>query len=295
MEVDEPVETDEPVAPVEDAVEQADVEAEVVEDAVEQADVEAEEVEDAVEQADVEAEVVEEASVTAPEPELTEAEVDYEAHLEQRDAEVDPIEFAAPPRRPRVTPPAFSALAGGAEQMSPDPVVDDGEMGSDVDLIESLEGEAPLAAADDEEGTQEAFVVPSYLRSNSDTLFGGQSVADDLARRGPRPGPEDIDLGEDARPDVDEPETVKAPRLRLHVAACGWSCSASSPSSSVRACSSPSICCGSGTTSLRWCCRCSSSSGSSSACAWFARPRTSAARSSRWRLAPWSHWDPWSC
>ena len=136
-------------------------------------------VEDAVEQADVEAEVVEETSVTAPEPELTEAEVDYEAHLEQRTPRS--IRSSSPPRRvARVTPPAFSALAGGAEQMSPDPVVDDGEMGSDVDLIESLEGEAPLAAADDEEGRKRP-VVPSYLRSNSDTLFG--------VSRGRRPRP----------------------------------------------------------------------------------------------------------
>jgi hypothetical protein len=54
-----------------------------------------------------------------------------------------------------------------------------------------------------------AFEVPSYLRSTSDTLFGGgQSVADDIARRGLQPGPEDIDLGEDVRPD--EGESVEA-------------------------------------------------------------------------------------
>jgi hypothetical protein len=153
---------------------------------------------------------VEEASVTTPEPVVTEAEADYEAHLEQRDAEADPVEFTPPPRRaPVATPPAFSGPAGGAEQMSPDPVVDDDtdDEGSDVDLIESLKGEAPLSAADD--ATQAAFEVPSYLRSNSDTLFGGQSVADDLARRGRQPGPEDIDLGEDERPDAEAPEDEK--------------------------------------------------------------------------------------
>ncbi|WP_319453459.1 MULTISPECIES: hypothetical protein [unclassified Mycobacterium] len=159
---------------------------------------------------EVEAIDVEETSETTPEPVVTEAEADYEAHLEQRDAEVDPVEFTPPPRRaPVATPPAFSGPAGGAEQMSPDPVVDDDidDDEHDGDLIESLKGEAPLSAADD--ATQAAFEVPSYLRSNSDTLFGGQSVADDLARRGRQPGPEDIDLGEDERPDVEASEDVK--------------------------------------------------------------------------------------
>ena len=140
---------------------------------------------------------------TTDEVPVTKAEADYEAHLEQREADDEPIEFTAPTRRlPVATPPGFSAPAGGAEQMSPDPVGDDDDEGPDVDLIESLENEAPLAARDDE-ATQAAFEVPSYLRSNSDTLFGGQSVADDLARRGAAPGPEDIDLGEDARPAAD--------------------------------------------------------------------------------------------
>jgi hypothetical protein len=122
-----------------------------------------------------------------PEPELTEAELDYQAHLEQRDVDPDPIDFAAPPRRP----------AGGAEQMSPDPVVDDDDemldlgLGPDVDFTEVLDKHAS-----DDEGTVRQE-VPSYLRSSSDTLFGGQSVADDLARRGLQPGPEDIDLGDD--------------------------------------------------------------------------------------------------
>jgi hypothetical protein len=153
---------------------------------------------------EVEAIDVEGASVTTPEPVVTAAEADYEAHLEQREAEVDPVEFTPPPRRaPVATPPAFSGPEGGAEQMSPDPVVDDDiDDESDGDLIESLKGEAPLSAADD--ATQAAFEVPSYLRSNSDTLFGGQSVADDLARRGRQPRPDDIDLGEDGWPDADE-------------------------------------------------------------------------------------------
>jgi hypothetical protein len=78
--------------------------------------------------------------------------------------------------------------------MSPDPVVDDDEMldlGPDVDFGEVLDKHA----SDDDDALRQQ--VPSYLRSDSDTLFGGQSVADDLARRGRLPGPEDIDLGDD--------------------------------------------------------------------------------------------------
>jgi hypothetical protein len=140
-------------------------------------------------------------------PAVSKAEADYEAHLEQRSAEPEPIEFTPPPRRPPIaSPPGFT---GGAEQMSPDPVTDEDEhdLGHEADLIESLEFEAPLEDArdgSDDQATQVAFEVPSYLRSTSDTLFGGgQSVADDIARRGLQPGPEDIDLGEDVRPERD--------------------------------------------------------------------------------------------
>jgi hypothetical protein len=143
--------------------------------------------------------------------EPTEAEVDYEAHLEQRDSDEAPVEFAPPPRRPQVaTPPGFSAPSGGAETMSPDPVGDELTLdgGPDVDL-QALDFETD--ADEDQTGAaSSAFGVPSYLRSNSDTLFGGQSVADDLARRGAAPGPEDIDLGEDHRLDDVEPEVEES-------------------------------------------------------------------------------------
>jgi len=44
--------------------------------------------------------------------------------------------------------------------------------------------------------------LPSYLRSTAGPLFGGQTVADDLARRGPPPGPESIDLEDDEDTDT---------------------------------------------------------------------------------------------
>jgi hypothetical protein len=68
--------------------------------------------------------------------------------------------------------------AGGAEEMTFDSLHDD----------EDEEG----ADADETAGAVKAR--PSYLRSPADALFGGDSVADDVARRGRTPGPEDIDL-----------------------------------------------------------------------------------------------------
>lgn len=142
------------------------------------------------------------------EPALTAAEAEYAAHLKQRNVDHDPIDFAPPPRRSQTarsstfatafptTSTAASPVGSGAEQMSPDPVVDDDEMldlGPDVDFGEVLDKHA----ADDDVadgGATARDELPSYLRSTSGTLFGGQSVADDLARRGPQPGPEDSDL-----------------------------------------------------------------------------------------------------
>lgn len=134
----------------------------------------------------------EDGAPAAPASTATEAEADYATHLEQRDAEPDLLDFAPPPNRPTASTPTGSAT--GAELMSPDPDVDDElvDLGSDVDFNEVLDKHA---SSDDDQP------VPSYLRSSSDTLFGGQSVADDLARRGLQPRPEDIDLGhEDADP-----------------------------------------------------------------------------------------------
>ena len=84
----------------------------------------------------------------------------------------------------------------GAEQMSPDPVDEDDELfDSPVDLAEEPEIEdEDTGAAVADKGKDEP---PSYLRSSAGTLFGGQTVADDLARRGAPPRPEDIDLEDD--------------------------------------------------------------------------------------------------
>lgn len=137
-------------------------------------------------------------------PEILPAEADYVAHLEQRDAEPEPLDFAPPPRRPKSPPrTGFSAPAGGAEQMSPDPLVDDDEDSDDdlglldIDDVPESTFDVEATSLDVAPNGVEAPARPSYLRSGADTLFGGQSVADDLARRGRQPGPEDIDLGDE--------------------------------------------------------------------------------------------------
>jgi hypothetical protein len=126
-------------------------------------------------------------------------EAEYASHLEQRDADPLPLEFTPLPRRSR-TATAYDA-SGGAEQMSPDPVADDDDDPAD-DLELDFAGIASSATDTRDDTDETKDTKPSYLRSGADTLFGGgQSVADDIARRGRHPGPEEIDLGDDARDD----------------------------------------------------------------------------------------------
>ena len=67
----------------------------------------------------------------------------------------------------------------------------------------------PFDAADDlKDDVKASEDLPSYLRSTAGPLFGGQTVADDLARRGTPPTPGDIDLDDDA--DVAPPKTMSS-------------------------------------------------------------------------------------
>lgn len=135
------------------------------------------------------------------EPEVA-AEDDYASHLEQRDVDPDPVAFEPPRRSQKARPTGFTTPpAGSAEEMSPDPVVDDelADLAPDVDFDEVLDQDA----SDDDE----VYPMSSYLRSKStDTLFGGQAV--DESGRVLAPGPEDIDLDDDemaASADAHEP------------------------------------------------------------------------------------------
>ena len=187
----------------------------VVDEAVDEAEADVAELE--TEQAEADEEDEEQAD-----DDYADAVAEYAAHLEQRDAEPGPVEFVPPPpRRFGFGRRSSTAPAGDAEQMLPDPVDDDDEtalLESPADLdeapeIEDLDDEAALAADDDGEE------LPSYLRSTQEPLFGGQTVADDLARRGSsRPAPDDADLGEleaederdDEAADLSEPRRMSS-------------------------------------------------------------------------------------
>jgi hypothetical protein len=183
-----PVVADEPVAASTNGVVDHDDEVEtesVDEFEAEPADDEHEDVDDEYEDVD---------------DEYADAVADYTAHIDHRDVDPDPVDFfAPPPRRPQYTPDngRYRASASrGAEQMSPDPV-DDYE---DLALVEPREIEDEDTEAAVEQKAKD--VLPSYLRSTAGPLFGGQTVADDLARRGAPPAPEDIDLGDDEDTDA---------------------------------------------------------------------------------------------
>lgn len=144
-----------------------------------------------------------------------EAVAEYAAQVEQRGAQPDPADAAKRPRRfgfgrqsskksklSKKSKGESETAVEDAEHMSPDPP-DDGDETDQLDSVADLASlpgidvpdaevpktEAPPDAADSEE-------LPSYLRSTQEPLFGGPTVADDLARRGALTAPEGVELGE---------------------------------------------------------------------------------------------------
>ena len=79
--------------------------------------------------------------------------------------------------------------------MNPDPPEDGDEtdrLRAPADLLLPPDlGDLDEDAAFTDDGEE----LPSYLRSTQEPLFGGQTVADDLARRGVHPARGDVDLG----------------------------------------------------------------------------------------------------
>lgn len=166
-------------------------------------------------------------STPAPNPieddEYADAVAEYVAHVEQRDAE--------PVRRFGLGRFGRKGSSVDAEQWTPDPVDEDGgavdtvEDVADAPEIEDLDDEAALAVdadvpapeLDAEDADDE---LPSYLRSTEEPLFGGQTVADDLARRGRRSTPQntavdETDLDEDYLDD-DEPSEPRRMSSFVH-------------------------------------------------------------------------------
>jgi hypothetical protein len=133
--------------------------------------------------------------VVYAEPELTDEEADYAAHIEERGTRRGPVDFEPPRPRPHYAHAQrrYPASTGvGAEQMSPDPldVEDDAAIEAATGLTE------PALASTSAPETDHVDELPSYLRSTEGTLFGGQTVADDLARRR-NARYEDLDVDDD--------------------------------------------------------------------------------------------------
>ncbi|MUL81723.1 MULTISPECIES: FUSC family protein [unclassified Mycolicibacterium] len=137
----------------------------------------------------------------------TDAEDDYDAHLAARDADPEPVEFRPRPRRGQSKRPArdYQPSGTGAERMSPDPLYDLDDDGA-AEPADALVEADPRDIGDvhdayDADSLDDAayddYEAGSY--SSLGPLFGGESVADDMARR-PRGRAEvdDIDLGHDA-------------------------------------------------------------------------------------------------
>ena len=146
------------------------------------------------------------------EDDYADAVAEYSARLEDRDAE--PAETPAPRRfgfgRLKRSP----APDVDAEQMSPDPLDDtaaevdadtllegaDEAEAAEVDDLDSAAAEADVdadreadSAVRDDTADADDSGLPSYLRSSSEPLFGGQTVADDLARRAGSSRDDDVD------------------------------------------------------------------------------------------------------
>jgi hypothetical protein len=126
------------------------------------------------------------------EGDYADAVADYTAHVEHRETDAD-LDYFAPPRRSSYAQRRFRAAGVGAEQMSPDPVEEEDDDDASMDMADPAEIDEIEA---DEVNDRDD--LPSYLRSTDGPLFGGQTVADDLARRRRRPDPEDVDLEDEA-------------------------------------------------------------------------------------------------
>jgi len=137
------------------------------------------------------AQVAEPAAAARPEPVSQEAVTEQVTEEQPKTAywsEPEPRWPKSPPQEQRATGPersayprpvrygdAHEAEQSGAEDMSPDPL--DQYADIPVDVMDSEVREAELA-------TEDSAYVRSYLQASDTTLFGGQTLADELARRG---------------------------------------------------------------------------------------------------------------
>jgi hypothetical protein len=88
----------------------------------------------------------------------------------------------------------------GAEQMRPDPL----EVDDDEGMEAATEFTRPAVAAAAEPEADDLDEMPSYLRTREGTLFGGETMADDMARRRTSRY-EDLDYEDDVETDEETP------------------------------------------------------------------------------------------
>ncbi|MGV9803353.1 FUSC family protein [Mycobacterium sp. NPDC003449] len=136
-----------------------------------------------------------------------EYEADYEAHLRAREADPEPVEFRPRQRRRRPHysgPRDYTPTGTGAERMSPDWLDDPDEADRPGAKAPSGPGTRvdPDEDYDDSRDEGDTGDRPSYFGSSLGPLFGGQSVADDLARR--RGGADGLDRVDDLDDDLDD-------------------------------------------------------------------------------------------
>ena len=204
-EVDEPETSSEPSAPADEYVEpDAPISAVTSNGVVDHQDVDTGSIDEFEDVADTEYATDDDADDT--DDDYADAVSDYTAHIEQRETDVD-LPFFAPPRRSSYAP-RFDGVGVGAEEMSPDPVDEDGPIDPSRRDAALTEVDSDDFNRDLKDDVKKSDDLPSYLRSTAGPLFGGQTVADDLARRGTQPGPEDIDLDDEA--DAAPPTTMSA-------------------------------------------------------------------------------------
>ncbi len=130
------------------------------------------------------------APVEAPvqvEPEPEQPDRPFDAPPERADAplprrETGPARSYDPrPRRRSVAPPA--EVAASTAETQADSEADTGS-GAEQMTFDPLDDSATLLDLTDAQEADGAAELQSYLRSSGGTLFGGETVADDLARRG---------------------------------------------------------------------------------------------------------------
>lgn len=120
----------------------------------------------------------EQETVTEPAPEdVVEPEVTEVADFETEEPDDVDVDEDIPLEQNTVEQDTVEQDTVGAEDMSPDPLLDDDEEPADLLDSDLDEPARERSETDDDE-------LPSYLRSSAGPLFGGGTVADDLARRG---------------------------------------------------------------------------------------------------------------